>query len=242
MTTAAHRLLDIFALFATERRPLSVSEMARLLEIPVSTCHGLVKALEARGYMAEAQRLRAYYPTKLLLRQATEISSFDPTLVMLGPKLARLRNEAGETVLVGKRVRLESVYLDVIESQEHLRFIAKVGELRPLYATAAGKALLGAMHEKERASVIARLKIQRFTSTTVSTREQLAVEINEGVRAGYFNSEGGFVEGTYSISVPVQVHGEWLGVVIAGPRERVRAKTSRHVKLLKSFKNSIEIG
>ena len=39
---AAARTLDVLETFRGARRPLSLSELARLTRIPVSTCHALV--------------------------------------------------------------------------------------------------------------------------------------------------------------------------------------------------------
>ena len=52
---AAARTLDIFEVFARERRPLSVSGLAKATNMPLSSCHGLIKTLEARGYLVESK-------------------------------------------------------------------------------------------------------------------------------------------------------------------------------------------
>jgi len=54
----------------------------------------------------------------------------------------RLRDQTGETVLVGKRLDRQAVYLEVLESPHSIRYSPKVGEFRPLHASASGKALL----------------------------------------------------------------------------------------------------
>ncbi|MBP8298061.1 MAG: helix-turn-helix domain-containing protein, partial [Burkholderiales bacterium] len=40
------RALEVFEAFREARRPLSLSEVARMTDMPVSTCHGVFKALE----------------------------------------------------------------------------------------------------------------------------------------------------------------------------------------------------
>ena len=45
------RSLEVLEAFRTARGPLSLSEIARLAQLPVSTCHGVVRALEQHGYL-----------------------------------------------------------------------------------------------------------------------------------------------------------------------------------------------
>ena len=67
----ASRVLDVLNLFADERRPLTYSEMARLLEIPLSSCHGLLKTMVAHGFLYDFGSRQGYYPTQRLLHVAT---------------------------------------------------------------------------------------------------------------------------------------------------------------------------
>jgi Tripartite ATP-independent periplasmic transporter, DctM component/IclR helix-turn-helix domain len=43
------RTLDVFELIAGEQRPLTLTEVAAALEVPVSNCFNLVRALKGRG-------------------------------------------------------------------------------------------------------------------------------------------------------------------------------------------------
>jgi DNA-binding IclR family transcriptional regulator len=46
------RALEVFEAFREARRPLSLSEVARMTDMPVSTCHGVLGwALEQRGFL-----------------------------------------------------------------------------------------------------------------------------------------------------------------------------------------------
>jgi len=58
------RSLEIFEAFRAARRPLSLSELARITDIPVSTCHGVMRSLEQLGYLLVSGR--DVYPTRRL--------------------------------------------------------------------------------------------------------------------------------------------------------------------------------
>jgi len=48
MSKIVERTLDVFEMFAAEKRPLSLTDMARLLDIPISSCHDVLQALLSR--------------------------------------------------------------------------------------------------------------------------------------------------------------------------------------------------
>ncbi|WP_413774155.1 helix-turn-helix domain-containing protein [Entomomonas sp. E2T0] len=45
--------LDLVEVFATQQRPLFLSELAKFMDIPVSSCLGLVHTLLNRDYLYE---------------------------------------------------------------------------------------------------------------------------------------------------------------------------------------------
>ena len=63
MSKIVDRTLDFLELFAKERRPLSLSDIARLLRIPISSCHDVIQAMQSRGYLYEIAPRAGYYPT-----------------------------------------------------------------------------------------------------------------------------------------------------------------------------------
>ncbi|HET9023421.1 MAG TPA: helix-turn-helix domain-containing protein, partial [Burkholderiaceae bacterium] len=77
LVPAAARTLDLLEAFRLARRPLSLSELARLAQVPVSTCHGLVRTLEHKGFLYFPSPREAY-PTRKLLEMAREIEANDP--------------------------------------------------------------------------------------------------------------------------------------------------------------------
>lgn len=62
---SALRSLDVFETFRTAGRPISLSEIARLAEIPISTCHGVVRSLQQRGFLYNLSS-KEMYPTRKL--------------------------------------------------------------------------------------------------------------------------------------------------------------------------------
>ncbi len=146
MSRSVDRVLDFFEVFATEQRPMSLSELAQILDVPVSTCHGVLRALEQRGYLYELRARAGFYPTARLADVGNQIVANDPVLSRVAPVLAHLRDEVGESVFLARANGLEIAYLAVLHADKRLRLALKPGDrVRSLYASSAGKAVLASL-------------------------------------------------------------------------------------------------
>ena len=111
----AARTLDLFEAFAKVREPMSLTELARRIGAPISSCHALIRTLQKRGFLYELGPRGPVYPTKRMLEIITAIATYDPILKRLEPVLERLRKATGETVILGKRQGDGIIYLEVLQ-------------------------------------------------------------------------------------------------------------------------------
>ena len=236
----AGRTLDLFEAFAREGKPLSLSQLARAIGAPVSSCFGIVRTLEARGYLYEVKARGGFYPTKLLFEHARIIASHDPLAERFVPLLEKLRDQTGETVLVAKRLDRQAVYLEVLESPHSIRYSPKVGELRSLHAGASGKALLGGLAPAVRSELLAGMRLPRMTSRTITSRAALEADLEQGRARGWYVTRGETVADLMAVGVPVAVNGEIYSVALAGPMQRMDGALRRHAKLLTELRAALE--
>src|SRR5260370_41295946 len=136
----ARRTLQVFEAFHQRRTPLSLTELARIMKAPISSCHGIVRTLVAQGYLYNVDADQTLYPTKRLLGIAETIASNDPILRRLSVSLSHLRDVSGETLVLGKLQNNAVVYLDVVDSQQTIRYSAQPGDSQPVYFSSIGKA------------------------------------------------------------------------------------------------------
>src|SRR5690606_38186406 len=111
----ALRPFDILDAFRTAKRPLSLSEISQLANIPLSTCHSVVRSLEQYGLLYFLSG-RESYPTRWLWDAAREINANDPVATRCLPALTALRDQTNETVILGTRQDDRVLYLLVVES------------------------------------------------------------------------------------------------------------------------------
>ena len=230
----ARRLLQIYETFAAKGRPLTLSEIAAELEIPVSSCFGLIKSLVENGYLYSVGARKHLYPTRRMLQHTLVIDQHEPILPRILPALERLRDRTRETVLLAQLNFSEPsiIYLAVLEGLELIRYIAAIGQIRPLDRAATGKALLSGMPEKTLAATLAKLT-PRGEDKEAYFRT-LRAEVAEGKARGYQIHKGQNVVDVTSIATPVTIDGREFAVGISGPVHRMELNLAGHVAALRA--------
>lgn len=236
----AVRTLDLFEAFTGECKPLSLSDIARAIGAPVSSCFGLVKTLEKRGYLYSFGAKRAFYPTRKMLENVRRIAVHDPLADIARPVLEALSEKSGETVLFSRRSGDRVVYVDVIESGHKIRYAAQAGEFFPMHCSASGKAILATLPADERRETLGRIKLERVTPNTVTKKSALAKELAASSERGWFVNRGEHVADVMAIAVPVHVHGEICALGVAGPISRIEDKLDKHLKALRALLATLE--
>jgi len=229
---AAVRALRVFETFANEARPMSLSELAAALSIPPSSCLLLIRTLLKRGYLYETAARGGYYPTRRMAELSERITRHDPVVERLMAVLEALRDRTAETVTLSKRQGTRGIYLAILDSPQILRPSVTVGQLRPLHATAAGKALLGALESADRDRVFDALDIKRFTSKTLVSRTQLESELDRMAQRGWYSNDGESVSDLSAVAVPVRLDKEIYSIAILGPSSRLNSRFAELAQML----------
>jgi DNA-binding IclR family transcriptional regulator len=233
MSKIVERTLDLLELFAEEKRPLSLSEIARLMKIPVSSCHDVLQAMQSRGYLYELAPRAGYYPTLRLQELGKTISDHDPVVLRAEPLLRSTRDTLDESVLLAKVSGLQAHYLLVFEPSHSLRFRAKVGDtVRSLYATSGGKALLGSLDDAALNSVLSTAAIKPITPRTITSSTALRADIERGRARGWYLNQEESQEGVTTLSASFRWAAAVYLVTIAGPSLRLAQKLEQAAGLV----------
>ena len=221
---SADRTLGIFEAFEKEGRPMPLSQIAEQVGVPISSCHGLIGTLMARGYLYSMARTREFYPTRRLFDVATTIVAHDPFLERIRPLLADLRDRTGETVIVGKWQGEQVLYLDVIEGLHTIRYTARPGEYKPLHSSSIGKSLLGTLTQKELKKWLEQHETPGITEATLTDTKTLIADIERSRERGFFVTRGENVPDVTAVAVPLRINEQWIGIAIAGPSHRMTSR------------------
>ncbi|MGE3991203.1 IclR family transcriptional regulator [Pseudorhodoplanes sp.] len=232
MSKIVERTLDFIELFAAERRPLSLSDISRLLGIPASSCHDVLRALLARGYIYEVGPRAGFFPTVRLFNLAKIIAEHDPILVRAEMLLREVRDTIDESVSLAKAGRSNATYLLIFEPSHPLRFMVEVGsEVRSLHATSAGKAYLGSLSAERFEAYLKAERLAPMTAKTIRSKSALREEIEQSKKRGYFLNREESVEDATTVSSLFRWNGADYIVTIAGPTSRMAGKLDQAAKL-----------
>ncbi|WP_233806452.1 IclR family transcriptional regulator [Paraburkholderia sp. HP33-1] len=233
------RTLDLFELFAAEQRPLPLVEMARLLNVPPSSCLALARTLVSRGYLYEVRKRGGYYPTRRLQLLANAINAVDPVVEMLHPRLVELRDVTGETIVLGKIHGTAVIYLDVVESEKAVRYACAPGSLRPLHANSIGKVIFGELDPTTQEALSAKLHFERFTDATAADRATFMDQVSTAHQRGWCANIGESFPELSAVAVALDFGGDLYGLSVGGPTERIRERLHEHVATLVKAKQQI---
>ena len=233
------RTVGIFEVFAEAKTPLTLSELAERTGIPISSCHALVRTLEARGYLYLASRKR-FYPTKRLGLVATSIGEGDQLLARIAQVLHQLTTTTGETTILGKMHGDSAIYLEVVEGTHTVRYAAQAGGTRPAHSSAIGKAVLSFLGDGELDAAISKLPLRAITERTIVDPAALAEDIRAGRARGYFFSRGETVSDVMGVAIARAIAGEPFGIGLAGPISRVESRLKSYLAALNVAGRDVE--
>jgi DNA-binding IclR family transcriptional regulator len=236
---AAARTLALFEIFARERRPLSKSELARLLDLPESSCSDLLNTVHGLGYVTRTVSTRRYYPTSRLLATATSIAQSDSLGLLAAEATSKLSKRTGETctfgIIEGDAVKI----LAVMQSHHSLRYVAQPGDRVSLHATSVGKALLSELQPEEMARVLRLKPLRRRTDHTITDPKELARRIQEERPQGWHSAIDEANEGVTSMAIAGRLGNEIAGMSIVGPTGRMLENKGEYASILKEFKSEL---
>ena len=199
--------------------PVPLGELSRMLELPKTTVHGIVRTLCDVGFAVQDPGTGHYSLGSAL---ATLGQHVDPHLLRSRATnwadglAARSGLEVQLGVLRGPSVELIAHVFRPDGSPQRLR----VGELQPAHATALGHALLAWSPVVSR---VHELVLTPYTPSTPATRATLGRALQQARRQGWATLDGALVPGTAGLAAPICHHvGVGVGAIgVVGPRDRV---------------------
>jgi DNA-binding IclR family transcriptional regulator len=227
----ALRGLDILMAVARHRGGVTFTSLRDALDLPKASMHRLLKTLVSKGYLVErsGQYFLDAQSTLLagLISRATHHGDFPASVVPVAEWLAR---ETGESVVVGILTErlTEVVYVHVVNSDAPLRITVPVGNRRPLYSAASGKAILSFMPADFRERYLSETRFEKVTPFTTSAAE-LPEILQRARRDGIAADINGSFIGVIGLASPgMDAAGNvFCAISVVGPIERMEASGER---------------
>lgn len=214
----AMQLLDYLA----NKPNQGVSDLARALEFPKSSVHGILETLASSGIVTKNEASGKYGLGTKLVELGNRAQVELDICRISAPFLQGLNQEFDETVHLTVLDRDEVLYVDCIESRKRLRTYSVIGVRAPLYCTSVGKAIL-AFQDDDEIRRIARAKgLAKMTPNTITTEERLFEEVSEIRRLGYAVDDMEHEDHLRCVGAPIRdARGEvFASISLSGPAER----------------------
>jgi DNA-binding IclR family transcriptional regulator len=232
---SALRVFDLLEFFAEWRRPATVSEICLSLGWPQSSTSVLLRSLADSGYLDHDPRSRMYVPTARVTLATAWIQDHlysDHSLLRL---MEQVLAATGHTVMIGTRKGVQVRYLHVLQSTREHRLLARIGSLRPLFRTAAGKMLLTTLSDREVAQLLQRANALETDKALRLEPTAVKHEVAQNRAAGYALSEGTSIPGAAALAVllPAGRDRAPMTLSLGGPVNEVLAERERLLAVLR---------
>ena len=228
--TPTDRVLQLLLELVRDGGPLTAKELARRVDLPLSTAYRHLETLKAWGLIGEAGRGEAIElgPTAMLI--ARHFDRPEHLLNLARPIMHELVLAAGESVALMVAIGREAVCLEMIESSQPLRCSYATGRAQPLVRGASAKALLAFMAEPRCAVVLA------ATVPDAPARQALQAELGAIRRRGYAESEGEVDHAIWGVSAPIASPSGRVAAALTlmAPASRVRGRRDELVALTRA--------
>jgi DNA-binding IclR family transcriptional regulator len=168
------RAAQILRALSDSKASLSLSDLARKLDLPRSTVHRIVTALETEHLVGRAGERDGYRLGMGLIplgQTARHWIGND-----LRPQLTQLSQSLNETVDVAVREGDTLIFVDQFMAQNRLQVVSGVGLSFPLHCTANGKALLAELSDPQIIKLVP-ATLEAHTPKTITDRKRLLKEI-----------------------------------------------------------------
>ncbi len=211
---SADRVIQIFEAIGSHDRGITHGDLSKALGIPKGSLSLLLSNLVERDYLAFDRLSKLYMlGPKLLVLTGRYLSSLD--IVRVGrPIVLRLVAEINEDTEIVVRKGNEVLFLYKEECTQPLKYSIALGEIAPMYATSAGKAILAFLLDEEVSAYLSSVALAPVTKSTITDPEALKRELKEVRSTGLAYGREEFHEGICAIASPIfNLYGDVAGAL-----------------------------
>jgi len=226
---AVSRAASVLRALAEADRDLGVAEVASTVELPIGSVHRMLMALTEEELVSRSPVSGRFRISGGLYRIAVRGFERRGLAVAAAEPLARLRDQTGETAFVCQLVGHDIVCVAIAETARPLRLFVRVGQTMPPHAAASARVVLAYRDQAEVDRILQTHRLDSFTDTTPSTREDVLMHLTEVRAAGYDICDDELDQHVWAVAAPVRVDEELVAasVTVAAPSRRLPDAAAR---------------
>jgi len=206
--------LQLFEVFRTSEKSeeYGVTQLSKTLGLHKNNVFRLLATLESRGYIEQNKFTENYRLGIGIFNLGQKFVNKLGILKLAKPFMEKIVNETKESVYIGILREGVVIYLDIVESDQTVRIVSRVGKDAPAYCTAIGKIQLAYASEEEINKVYMGARLKRYTDNTITSLPELKKHLKIVAEKDYAFDDEEFEESVRCIAVPVK---DYLGVPVA---------------------------
>lgn len=203
--------MEVLNLFLTHAK-LSFQDIVQLSGLPKTSVHRMVGSLEDMGFLKKDHEGK--FSLGLLFLQFGRLVSERLDIRNIAyPFMEALRDDADEAVNLVIRDEDEAIYIEKLDTNQHVRVYTQTGRRAPLYAGACPRILLAHFPPQELEQYIKETELRPIASGTITDWEHLERVLRESRESGCSVSHSELHDDTSAVAAPIF---DATGQVVAG--------------------------
>lgn len=207
----ALQLFEVFRL-SDKSEEYGVTQLSKTLGLHKNNVFRLLATLESRGYIEQNKSTENYRLGIEIFNLGQKFVNKLSLLKLAKPFMEKIVNETNESVYVGILREGIVIYLDMVEADQTVRIVPRVGKDVPAYCTAIGKIQLAYASEEEINKFYMGARLKRYTDNTITSLPELKKHLKVVAERDYAIDDEEFEESVRCIAVPIK---DYLGVSVA---------------------------
>lgn len=217
------RTLDLLELLVHEPNGLTLTTMTERLKMPKNSVFRIATTLTLRGYANRDEITKTYRASRKLLSLGHAAMGGESLLQIAWPVLTTLRDETGETALIGTLAGHQGVVLDQAISTHPVKVVVEVGHAFPLHTAAPAKAMLAFLDKPACDLLVKTIHFQKKTPRTLTSARAFRAELDRVKSQGFALDQAEESDSFTCAAAPVfDHHGHPVAALwISGPVDRL---------------------
>ena len=174
MSQSVGKALQILVQLGTG--PANLDQLAATLDVHKTTVLRLLRTLAEQHFVFRDGSNRYHLGARIHELSSRGLEQREVRTIA-APHLFAFNRAHGRTTHLSELAGTEVVYIDKLESHDHVRMASRIGLRAPVHSTAAGKVLLADLPRAELEAILADLELPRITPNTITDRDAFRAEL-----------------------------------------------------------------
>jgi len=195
--------LAVLQSFSTQRRSMTLQEVAEASDISKSSAQRLIYTLETLGLVRRNAVTKRFQLAPGVMRVGCNYLDANPLIDAANPFLASLSSASEESVALTEPDGLEMVYVARFTTHKSIPIHVPIGRRMPMYCTSAGRAYLSALPKDAAIAILQQSDRQTHTEYTCTDLQQLTDLLEVSKRRGFAHNNQEYYLGDINVAAPI---------------------------------------